>query len=569
MISVQKNYESYLNQASSILTPIGIDSSELSSLSDELASIEMLIPIIGGFSAGKSTMINNFLGDSVLPIAITPETELATELRYAEEERCEAVYLDGNIEVMSLEDIGTLKQRVCEFSHLCVYMKNNALKSIEPLVLVDMPGFDSVLENHEKAINRYLEKGAYFTVLISVEDGGITRSMQRQLLELSEFDKPFSFFVSKTDLRSTEEIQEVIDEVQEQIDDAFLDSDNRVGAVNHLDSTSFTKTLQLIDPDELFKKIYGPLVKAIHINVVEGINTAIVALNKDSNTIQEAIEEMARSIVKITDKQDEIISGVKSQYLGGSVLSVIVRRVDLEVRSIVPMLVDMGMRNATAEIEKEVSSTCRSVLIQELNRVFTQVSSDVVKELSTELSGLEGMMESLSIEDGWGLKATRQISSRLKVGDSSISAFGRTISVVGDSLIATSQKSDDPKIVIATALWPVVKSLLVGLFDGIAQKKKRSQLEQILLTEIIPSIVLEVKTELPSMMNNPIEKMVSSISDSFVQKVNEKQVILEQFEKERGTDLQECSEKISTLEESRNLVQTYAKSCLYKEKASS
>ncbi len=43
---------------------------------------QLVIPIVGNFSAGKSTLLNRFLGSSVLPTGITPETSLATELHY-------------------------------------------------------------------------------------------------------------------------------------------------------------------------------------------------------------------------------------------------------------------------------------------------------------------------------------------------------------------------------------------------------------------------------------------------------------------------------------------------------
>ncbi len=49
-----------------------------------------MIPVVGNFSAGKSTLLNRFLEKSVLPTAITPETSLATELHYSANERIEA-----------------------------------------------------------------------------------------------------------------------------------------------------------------------------------------------------------------------------------------------------------------------------------------------------------------------------------------------------------------------------------------------------------------------------------------------------------------------------------------------
>ena len=42
------------------------------------------VPIVGDFSAGKSSLLNSFIGrNSLLPVDITPETAVAYELYYS------------------------------------------------------------------------------------------------------------------------------------------------------------------------------------------------------------------------------------------------------------------------------------------------------------------------------------------------------------------------------------------------------------------------------------------------------------------------------------------------------
>ena len=53
---------------------------DIETVQKNLAETRLLVPIIGNFSAGKSTMINTMLGGSLLPTGITPETSLATEI---------------------------------------------------------------------------------------------------------------------------------------------------------------------------------------------------------------------------------------------------------------------------------------------------------------------------------------------------------------------------------------------------------------------------------------------------------------------------------------------------------
>ena len=96
------------------------------------------MPLIGGFSSGKSSAINRFLGENILSVKITPETAIATELRFSENPRLEAFKDDGSFDTFAnFEEITNMQNY--SFVRLCV---NNArIQSIEPFILVDMPGF--------------------------------------------------------------------------------------------------------------------------------------------------------------------------------------------------------------------------------------------------------------------------------------------------------------------------------------------------------------------------------------------------------------------------------------------
>ena len=54
------------------------------------AERELLVPVVGAFSAGKSSLLNAIMGSSILPMDIKPETAIPTELRHDTHERIEA-----------------------------------------------------------------------------------------------------------------------------------------------------------------------------------------------------------------------------------------------------------------------------------------------------------------------------------------------------------------------------------------------------------------------------------------------------------------------------------------------
>ncbi|WP_235583243.1 dynamin family protein [Pseudomonas aeruginosa] len=155
MLESQKEFATYLRKMASLLNgqPFSYDQTLL----EKVMETELVVPVVGAFSAGKSSLLNALMGKDILPVGIAPETELATELRYSSEPYLLAIKPDGEQERLPIDALGTINRRSSEFSHLRLYLNSEALKALAPLVLVDMPGFGSSLENHNKAIARVSE----------------------------------------------------------------------------------------------------------------------------------------------------------------------------------------------------------------------------------------------------------------------------------------------------------------------------------------------------------------------------------------------------------------------------
>ena len=228
-----------------------------------------MVPVVGAFSAGKSTLINSFLHSELLPVNITPETALATELRHSTSDYIEAIKADGEADSFDIGDIGSIKEKARQYTYLEVFLNSEPLREIAPLVLVDMPGFDSPLDAHQRAVLTYLDRGSHYAVLISVEEGTVTRSIQRQLSEFHEFDKAFSVFLSKANLRSESDVVAIAQNIKEQLSDDFDFGDE-------------------VDPEVLFDRRWKPRLEEHFFDLDGGLNTRISALQKDESDNQEA-----------------------------------------------------------------------------------------------------------------------------------------------------------------------------------------------------------------------------------------------------------------------------------------
>lgn len=96
MLQIQKEFATYLKKMQGLLE--GQKFSFDQSLLPKVMETELVVPVIGAFSAGKSSLLNALMGCEVLPVGIAPETELATELRYSPEPYLLAIKPDGTQE---------------------------------------------------------------------------------------------------------------------------------------------------------------------------------------------------------------------------------------------------------------------------------------------------------------------------------------------------------------------------------------------------------------------------------------------------------------------------------------
>ena len=153
---------SYLQELKELFSKANFEVDLIENIQKQIEDLELIVPVVGGFSAGKSSLINSFVGSEILPVKITPETALSTELRYSNKNYIEAIKKDNSIETFDISLMSEIKNNARNYQYIKLYLNNQNLKDIEPLILVDMPGFDSPIELHNQAIMNFLNKGVYF-----------------------------------------------------------------------------------------------------------------------------------------------------------------------------------------------------------------------------------------------------------------------------------------------------------------------------------------------------------------------------------------------------------------------
>lgn len=581
MLKTQNLYLNYLDTVERLIveTPLSVD--ELGQLKEDVRRTELLIPVIGAFSAGKSSLINAFIGEDVLGVGLTPETELATELRYSSDPHLLAVRPDGSSERISVSALTTLKSRADEFTHVQLYLDNPQLKALPSLVLVDMPGFGSSLANHNKAIAYYLPRGVHFIVVTSVEDGNITQSMLRQLDDLQTYGRDFTFLLNKVNLRSDEQVQAVAELVDDQIRSNFVDS-RPVIAVGLDGDVRLKEVLAHLQPEQILRQVFEDRLKDLTHSLLSQINLALTSLKKGQAENQHALSELAKGIRQIERKRDDVLEDLRDQQLDRTVDRCL-KAVGRELDNVESELVNAGLAGNQEAFSRIVSEVVRSSMTRSVKDQMDTLSRSVVADFAQAVGDLGKSMGQFNNEQNWLGQLTDRINRSLQKTGETLGHWSGSLAERNTQELERLKKESKweegqplPRVTyqgLATVLAvttsvvnPLIELAIIFLPSILAfinEGRQREQLRQKVITEVIPSVKRELRDRLPALLNEQIDALVSQVSSEFEREIGEKQILINELASNRQQNAQAAEQQIEHLTRVREALQKLASDTLY------
>lgn len=530
-LKTKDKYIHTVESAEKIATDVGLPVEQVTALGEMIRNYELLIPVVGEFSAGKSSFLNSFIGRKILSVAVTPETAVATELRYSTEEYAEVLIENGDsVETkrMSVEEAGKVQK---DWRCVRLYLNAENLKKIEPLVMVDMPGFDSPRDDHNRAIARYLNRGVHYVVLTSVESGTVTASMKRQIQDIQNMGRGCSFFVSKANLRSEEDVKSIAEEVRDQVEDILGESVD-VKSLGKDAGAELSKLLASIDPEALFAQVFKEALVQVIDEQSSAVATKIAALKNDREKNKNAIREMEEAKEKLERKRDRLIAEARSNHYEEETDS-ITSSVGAAISGEIDRLVDMAMRGANGEaISQEINSIVRSAIIPAVNKVSKGITEKISVNFQMELQSYQqtfSLFDNPEIVQKMGLAAS-QLGDMAKVAVNGISGVAKTAakkvgvqaaykSVVGAIGIATSFVN--PLIEIAILFLPEILGFICGSMSKSQQEKKLREQVRSQIMNAIPQIKRELRTKIEPELQKQSELAIEAISEQFDENIKE------------------------------------------------
>ncbi|GAA7279542.1 acyl carrier protein [Helicobacter pylori] len=223
-----------------------------------------MVAVGGGFSAGKSTFLNNLLGLKLkLPEDINPTTAIPTYCLKGEREVLMGFSQNG----------GMVELPNLTFDHQFLESLGFNLKEIMPLMLlsapsapfeflcfIDTPGYNPSNQGYtggdEQASKESLKHAKHILWLISCERGGIEGDDLEYLQELYEEGKQVFIVVSRADSRTKRQLEEIAVKIKETLEDRGIEflGIGAYSATRYQEIKEFSEKSPVFDSIEKFLK---------------------------------------------------------------------------------------------------------------------------------------------------------------------------------------------------------------------------------------------------------------------------------------------------------------------------
>ena len=570
-LNTQKDFVEYLEQVDTLVKKANLDNKSKANLIASIKERELLVPVVGGFSTGKSSALNAFLGEDILSVAIAPETALATELRYTDDKSyAEGVKDNDSVEKFAISELDSLKDRAGEFKYVKLYLNNPKLQQIAPLILVDMPGFDAPLELHNKAIMEYLARGIYFIILESAESGTIAMSIKKHIDNLKTLGRDFSFCLSKVDLVEPSTLQSIKDKIATTLQAEF-DYDKDIALLGEDENRSkvLQTIIEQIDAESVFENLYLDTLQFDFVDTKGSLQTKINALKSTKDEADEAIKELGNAIESIARAKENLED---NSFDTDSAVESTLNAVDRALIGDKESLANVAVKDQKA-FANQVAEIIRGTLLGEFARKGRDQRETIATAYKAELRELN-ISSDFSLDSSWVNGVIDNISTTFeKISIGSFYDYGETIKKFGGAFVGVAAilsklqnlLSKIPVLgqisrVLPTVITfvPQIVSALSGFFGG-----KKVDADE-LIAEISPKIRNELKPEIENAYKEQIEATIEATYTILQAKFAEKQEEISKAQSEKENLSAQLDGEIQNLGEISANLDSLASKYLYK-----
>ena len=479
------------------------------------------ILIVGGFSAGKSALLNSLLGnEEILTENISPETAIATELIYGSEEKIIRVKENGE-EVLS--NLSEIKNLPVEGYKKHIYTLNReSLKNLGDLVLVDMPGFDSGIEAHNKALMQYLESAAAYIFVIDLEKGTVGTSALEFLEEIKQYSESVAFVLTKRDKISAQNLISIQENIETSLEGVIGEKPIvLVTSSRELDcGKRFEELLKNFSADELMlQKLGGKTINLLQ-QAISSMKMKLSALDFNPHDLDIAIqnqEQRKNSLIRSMQNEKKKLH----ENLQFEVPNKILHDVESSLKSQISSLV-YSAKQGTEAFNSAVNNIVRPVILQSTQQNIEMTFENYISSI------VDFNQNNNSIDSNQLGEKMRNTFDALKIIAESGKKFKGLYKTFATGLAVTTS-------VVAPWLELLIIFLpdIVGFLNEFMGQSKDDKLKNVIELEIIPQICSKLRPDIQQALLKVEEERFAEIEEEFQNTIDNEIAVLQQLKDEK------------------------------------
>ncbi len=521
-----------------------IDSTDTQKILESIDTYRVNTPVVGNFSTGKSSMINAIINKPLLSVDITPETAVPTEIYY------------GNNKVYQYDQGRKIERRIDELplkgltiqttSLVQVEYDNEFLKEIKSVNIVDLPGFDTSFELHNRAIDQYLPNSLAYLLVVSSDEPVLKESIAEFIKELKAYNMPVYVVITKCNRLDEDELEECKEELRKAVGKIVERDDVGVACVDSYGNVKVDELKDILriiqsQTSTIFVNKYSKMLRNASRYTEVYLEERIDKANLSTSRLEQEQEKVEKKMAEITFEIDKEKSNFSKQ--AKVCINTIRDRIKGDLEATLPTV--SAMLENGSDITDKINSVVRRSVRVGINTEFEPKLKKYVEHIS----------EMITIE--------------LPENDMIINNVNAELS---DNIAEEVTKTALPVIMagVGFLLGPIgaVIGGMAGIVADIMHNKSSNKKKQKEVDKAARQIIDEVTKQTIVSIEGEIRKYIENINKNIERDVLRQRAILEKSlsdikvdisieESSRSRDIEDLEKDLKVIKEYRidNLIQ--------------
>ena len=513
-----------------------------------LKDFRVITPVVGKFSTGKSSLLNSLLGKNqlnkfYLDVDLTPETAVPTEITYGAVEKIFIVDNEKHRKEISLSEYSSANFGADKIAKIQLVLDNPFLKSIRTVKIVDMPGFDSGVELHNRAIDEYLPESHAYILTFAATEPVIPESIANFLRELKIYKMPVYIVITKAHSVTESQLEECVENIKHNATD-YLDLKNiEIYCTNakgrFVEIEPFAKVLQKIESDS-HAIFLEKVIRTVQLEAERLANYLRSVIRKTEFTPSE-FEAKKEECRRNTEELKARLSKTKQEFSTqvDSCINSIQSEVTESLYNSASSLEVALMNNS--DINSKVNALVRETVLSAVQREFAPKFRRYIEKINSRIhlninANLDLRVDERNIAVETAIQ-TAIAGTVKKLVPKVLGAFGLAVSGPVAALIG-----------VATSL------LFSSAQEESQQNDQRIQVRRKVHNEIIPQISAQVGNSLKKSIYEQIDSVNARLEDEAQRQIQDQEKILAEITNNWEIETTAREEKLKSMNEDLEVV---------------